>query len=241
MKAQAEAQVVSSATPADSAASAAAEIPPLEPVVTAPTSDLLSDATDAITSHLPAALQFGDLAALGLVSWTPAGLVRWSFEVINVATGLPWFWTIVAGSLFWRAVLFPISVRSIRNSSRLLPIQSKIKKLQEEMLVVRQSGDRLGMQRLSLKIRKTYNDAGVSMLSTALVPFVQIPITLGMFFGVKKMCELPLEQLTHSGFSLLPDLTVADPYMALPILLCVMVNTQIQVSCTRLFCTRDHF
>ncbi|KAG6884556.1 hypothetical protein C0993_010116 [Termitomyces sp. T159_Od127] len=97
------------------------------------------------------------------------------------------------------------------------------------MAIVRQSGDRIAIQRTAIKIRKTYKDAGVSMLSTALVPFVQIPVTLGMFFGVKKMCELPLEQLMHSGFSLLPDLTVADPYMALPILLCAVVNTQIQV------------
>ncbi|KAG6879781.1 hypothetical protein C0992_011826 [Termitomyces sp. T32_za158] len=221
----AKTQAVSSTTPADSVAT---EIPS-ESVVTDSTVDLLSDATDAIATHLPAALQFGDLAALGLISWTPAGLMRWTFEVINVASGLPWFWTIVAGSLFWRAVLFPISVRSLQNSSRLLPIQPKIKKLQEEMLVVRQSGDKIAMQRTAIKIRKTYKDAGVSMLSTALVPFVQIPITLGMFFGVKKMCELPLEQLTHSGFSLLPDLTVADPYMVLPILLCAVVNAQIQV------------
>ncbi|KAG6889691.1 hypothetical protein C0995_015439 [Termitomyces sp. Mi166 len=227
----AKTQAVSSATTADSTAEAAATaagMPP-EPVITNPASDLLSSTTDALTTHLPAAMQFGDLAALGLVSWTPAGLVRWTFEIINVVTGLPWFWTIVAGGLFWRAVLFPISVRSLQNSSRLLPIQSKIKKLQEEMLVVRNSGDQLALQRIALKIKKTYKDAGVSMFSTALVPFIQVPITLGMFFGVKKMCELPVEQLTHSGFSLLPDLTAADPYMALPILLCAVVNAQIQI------------
>ncbi|KAG5717005.1 hypothetical protein E4T56_gene10409 [Termitomyces sp. T112] len=221
----AKTEAVSSTTPADLTA---AGMPP-EPLITDPASDLLSNATDALTTQLPAALQFGDLAALGLVSWTPAGLVRLSFEVINVATGLPWFWTIVAGSLFWRAILFPISIRSLQNSSRMLPIQPKIKKLQDEMAIVRKSGDQLAMQRLALRVRKTYQDAGVSMLATALVPFIQIPVTLGVFFGLRKMCQLPVEQLTHSGFSLLPDLTVADPYMALPILLCAVVNTQIQV------------
>ncbi|KAG6820262.1 hypothetical protein H0H93_003270 [Arthromyces matolae] len=213
--------------PLDTAA-AAAGMPP-EPVLTNPTSDLLPNLTDTVATHLPAALQFGDLAALGLISWTPAGVVRWTFEAINVATGMPWFWTIVAGSLFWRAVLFPISVKSLQNSARLLPIQSKIKKLQDEMGVVRQSGDKIALQRVALKIRKTYSDANVSIGATALVPFIQIPVTLGMFFGVKKMCELPVEQLAHSGFSLLPDLTVADPYLALPILLCAVVNAQIQI------------
>ncbi|KAG6865243.1 hypothetical protein C0991_004185 [Blastosporella zonata] len=202
---------------------------PPEPVITDAAQDLLPDMTSVVATHLPAALQYGDLAALGLASWTPAGMIRWSFEIINVTTGLPWFFTIVAGSLFWRAVLFPISVKSLQNSARLLPIQGQIKKLQTEMGLVRTSGDKLAMQRVALKLRKVYKDANVSMGATALVPFIQIPVTLGMFFGIKKMCELPLLQLTQSGFSLLPDLTVADPYMVLPILLCAAVNAQIQI------------
>ncbi|KAG6833400.1 hypothetical protein H0H87_007385 [Tephrocybe sp. NHM501043] len=202
---------------------------PPEPVVTDAAQDILPDVTSAVATHFPAALQYGDLAALGLASWTPAGIVRWSLEIINTTTGMPWFWTIVAGSLFWRAALFPISVKSLQNSARLLPIQGKVKKAQDEMGLARVSGDKLAMQRAALKIRKIYKDANVSMAATALVPFIQIPVTLGMFFGIKKMCELPVVQLAHSGFSLLPDLTVADPYMALPILLCAAVNAQIQV------------
>ncbi|KAG6910379.1 hypothetical protein DXG01_011094 [Tephrocybe rancida] len=202
---------------------------PLEPVMTDAAQDLLPDMTSTLATHLPAALQYGDLAALGLAAWTPAGVVRWSLEIINVATGLPWFWTIVAGSLLWKVALIPISVKSLQNSARLLPIQGKIKKLQDEMVKVRQSGDKLALQRLSLKFRKTYSDANVSMGATALVPFVQIPVTLGLFFGIKKMCELPVLQLAHSGFSILPDLTVADPYMVLPVLLCAAVNLQIQI------------
>jgi len=190
---------------------------------------LVTDAINNVTSHLPAVLQYGDMAALGLVGWTPAGLVRWSMEVINVSTGLPWFWTIVAGSLLWRILLVPISVKSLQNSARLLPLQPKIKVLQEEMNSVRQSGDKLALQRTALKIRKLYSDAGVNMGATALVPFVQIPVTLGMFFGVKKMCDLPVAQLTQSGLDILPNLTVADPYMILPIAVCAAVNLQISL------------
>ena len=52
----------------------------------------------------------------------------------------------------------------------------------------------------------------------------------GLFFGVKTMCELPVPQLLNSGLDILPNLTVADPYMALPIALCAAVNLQIHVS-----------
>lgn len=185
---------------------------------------------DTAISTLPPALQYGDLAALGLVSWTPAGLIRWSLELINVATGLPWFWTIVAGSIFWKVILVPLSVQGLKNSARLLPLQPKIKVFQEELEVIRASGDKIALQRHALKMRQAYSEAGVSLGTSALIPFVQIPVTLGMFFGVKAMCALPVVQLAYSGLSILPDLTVPGPYMVLPILLCAAVNAQISVS-----------
>jgi YidC/Oxa1 family membrane protein insertase len=192
-------------------------------------SDLLPDFVNTAMANLPPALQYGDLAALGLAGWTPAGLVRWSFEVINVATGLPWFWTLVAGSLFWKIIVVPMSIQGLRNSARILPLQPQIVASQEELKKIRLSGDKLALQRHALKMRKMYKDAGVSMGVTAFMPFVQLPVTLGLFFGVKKMCDLPLVQLTNSGLEMLPNLTVPDPYMILPVLLCAAVNTQIQV------------
>ena len=59
-------------------------------------------------------------------------------------------------------------------------------------------GDKIGMQRVMLKRRLVYEVSGVSMLPMVLVPFVQLPGTLGMFFGVK-LSTLPLEQLHRSG------------------------------------------
>ncbi|KIM80950.1 hypothetical protein PILCRDRAFT_8993 [Piloderma croceum F 1598] len=39
--------------------------------------------------------------------------------------------------------------------------------------------------------------------------FLQLPVALAMFFWIKRMFTLPVEQLKHSG---VPDLTLADPY-----------------------------
>ncbi|KAK2460387.1 hypothetical protein APHAL10511_007552 [Amanita phalloides] len=189
---------------------------------------------ESAINHLPPALQYGDFAAMGLAGWSPAGIIRWSLEIINVSTGLPWFWTIVAGSLFWRMVLMPLTVAGLRNSARLLPLQSHILKSQEELKKIRETGDRLALQKHALKMKKMYQDAGVNMGITALSPFVQIPVTLGMFFAVKRICELPVAQLTNSGLDMLPNLTVPDPYMILPIALCAAVNLQISVGVAEL-------
>jgi membrane protein insertase Oxa1/YidC/SpoIIIJ len=66
-------------------------------------------------------LQYGDLAALGLAGWSPAGLSSWMLEIINVLTGLPWFHTVIAGTLFSRLLLLPFSIKQLRNSSALAP------------------------------------------------------------------------------------------------------------------------
>ncbi|KAF4588739.1 Mitochondrial inner membrane protein oxa1 [Pleurotus pulmonarius] len=187
---------------------------------------------DAPTTLLasPPPLEFGDLAALGLISYTPAGFIRWSFELINVTTALPWFHTIVVGSLLWRALLTPFVIQNLQNTARLQPIQPKLLELRDEMKRASESGDRLAMQRCALKQKKIYGDAGVSMGKMMLTPFIQLPVTLGLFFGVRKMCSLPVEQLKESGLSWLPDLTVPDPLGLLPWVLMVVVNIQISVS-----------
>ncbi|KAL0952606.1 hypothetical protein HGRIS_006861 [Hohenbuehelia grisea] len=189
--------------------------------------EVSSDVAGLTTTLLPTPLplEFGDLAAMGLVSWTPAGLIRWSLEVINVVTGMPWFWTIVVGTLLWRLAVAPFVIQNLQNTARLLPVQSRIVALRDEMK--RAQGDKLAMQRTALKQKKIYDDAGVSMGKMLITPFIQLPVTLGLFFGLRKMCNLPVEQLRDSGFSLIPDLTVADPFGALPWLVMLAVNIQI--------------
>ncbi|KAJ3475584.1 hypothetical protein NLI96_g11745 [Meripilus lineatus] len=91
------------------------------------------------------------------------------------------------------------------------------------------SGDPLAMQQAILRQRMVYEKIGVSMGSMAVMPFVQLPVTLGMFFGVKKLCDLPLEQLKVSGFDILPDLTVADPTYTLPVICAVAMNAQLSL------------
>ena len=180
-------------------------------------------------------LQYGDLGELGLISWTPAGFIRWTLELFQVTTGLPWFHTIVATTLLYRAALAPLSISSLRNSARLLPMTSRIAALKKEMDAARGTRDTFAMQRVALKQKQIYAEAGVSMAPMLLNPFIQMPVSLGLFFGIKKMCALPVEQLRQSGLAILPDLTVPDPYFVLPALTAVLINTQIMVRCVFFF------
>jgi len=194
----------------------------------------LSEVTEAIVNNTPAALQYGDLAAMGLAGWSPAGIVRWSFELINVASGLPWFWTIVAGSVFWRAVSIPFAIKGLQATSRLQPHQAQLKALQTVIQDAQATKNRMEMQKATLAMRAFYAKNNINPLS-AMIPLVQMPITLGLFFGVKKLCDL--EQLQISGVSFVPDLTIADPTYILPAVMLAAIHTQIHVSQASLFFT----
>jgi len=196
-----------------------------------------SDVLDTLAALTP--LQYGDLAALGLAGWSPAGLSSWMLEFVNVSTGLPWFYTIIAGTFLTRALLLPFSVKQLRNSAALAPHQPRLVELKEELERAYKAGDKLGVQRIALKQRKVYEESGVSMLPMLLMPFVQLPVTLGMFFGIKRLCVLPLEQLHWSGVSFLPDLTIPDPYYVLPIVSAVLMNVQLKVGAADMAATAD--
>lgn len=203
------------------------------PVVSS--SEAVFDISAAETTISP--LQYGDFAELGLTGWSPAGIIRWSFEILQVSSGMPWFYTIIAGTLLWRVIILPANLMSLRNSSRLLPYTEQLQAVTAEFKQIN-PGDRLAMQRISLKRQKVYEQAGVRALPSIIMPFVQIPVTLGLFLAVRKMTLLPVEQLKQSGVSFLPDLTMADPYYILPILSTVAINIQMSVCIHSCYSTR---
>ncbi|THG95060.1 hypothetical protein EW026_g6521, partial [Hermanssonia centrifuga] len=205
-------------------------------VVTAPSTglpvDVVSSApVDALTSlsTIPPPLHYGDFVALGLSRWTPAGFCQWGIETLQVFSGMPWFWTIVTATALSRVILFPFAVMGLRNTAKMAPHQKQISDLRDEMTAAQKTGNTLKMQAAVLKQRVLYEKIGVSMGGMMLPVFMQLPVTLGMFFGVKNICELPVEQLKYSGVSFLPDLTVADPTYILPIAATLAINAQLSV------------
>jgi len=152
-------------------------------------------------------------------------------ELIQVSSGMSWLWTIVTITVLSRLIVLPFNINSVRATASLAPHQPRLMQLRNEL---QQTGglskDPIAVQRISLQQKKIYEEAGVSILTPLLTPLVQIPVSLGLFFGIKKLCDLPLEQLKVGGFGWITDLTAADPLCALPIAMALMVNLQLSVS-----------
>ena len=185
-----------------------------------------SEAISTASNLLPAA----DLAALGLLTWTPAGLFRWTLEICQSTTGLPWGPTIILGTLLWRVALVPMSIHTTRFGTKMTRITPQVQALSEELKEAYASKNVVAAAALAEKQKKIYREAGINPLGGLLGPLIQLPAAMGMFFGVRKMCYLPVEQLKDSGFQWIPDLTVADPTGIMPAVFGVAMFWQITVS-----------
>ncbi|KAL1708738.1 60Kd inner membrane protein-domain-containing protein [Schizophyllum commune] len=226
-------------TPADAATvSQSAQDPeivyatPFDPSAVSDTaSSAASQALDvATTASALSPLKWGDLTAMGLTAWyTPAGLVRWTLQVFNVTLGLPWFWTIVVGTLLWRVSMFPFHLQSIRNGQKMRKVNPEMQKIRDEINEAKKTQDVLALQRGIMKMQQLNAKYDVNPLKLMAPGFINLPFTLGLFFGVKRLCE-EVPQLAVSGFSLLPDLTVTDPYWILPMFSVLLIQLQIRAS-----------
>ena len=59
---------------------------------------------------------------------------------------------------------------------------------------------------------------------------VQIPIFMSVFFGIKGMTELPVASMKTGGMLWFTDLTIQDPYFALPILTAATLLATVEVT-----------
>ena len=100
-------------------------------------------------------------------------------------------------------------------SDRTNRILLKLKDEFDQVRAYKATGDKLVVQRVAFKQSEVYKESGMSMLPMSLMPFVQIPVALGMFFSVKHLCGLLLERFHRSDILFLPGLMAPDPYYVL--------------------------
>ncbi|EPQ55875.1 hypothetical protein GLOTRDRAFT_76107 [Gloeophyllum trabeum ATCC 11539] len=236
-----EPEPLSAAPPADSPAHQPLEVASrTESVPDAPPTDLLPDAAQTTVENLslvPATIppiQYGDLEALGLTSWSPIGLSAWALEIINVSTGLPWLQTIVCGTVLSRLIIFPMSIASMREAAKMAPITPQLNLIREEIAEASKTQNRAQLQRAALMQRKLLAEAGAKPGRMLFFNIMPLPISLGMFFAVKRLCEFPLEQLKTGGLEAFGgaylDLTAQDPTYVLPAIVVAVVNLQIRLA-----------
>ena len=106
---------------------------------------------------------------------------------------------ILALTVFFKLVLFPLANKSYRSMARMKKLQPQIQKLQEQY-----KDDRV---KLNEKMMELYKKEGASPVSGCLPMVIQIPI----FFALYKVLFITIEMRQAPFYGWIHDLSVPDP------------------------------
>lgn len=206
--------------------------------------ELLSSAPPSLDDFDAAAIwnlkeQIGYLKDLGLdYGWGPTAMCEWTLEHIYIYTGLPWWASIAAVAVAFRAAMFWPTVVSTRHSALLQAVQKEPEHLKahEELQLATRNRDKVGMMAARTKMAAIKNKAGAQM-RWVMVPFLTVPFSYGMFRLMRGMAAIPVPSMETGGLLWFTDLSVADPYYILPIANALLGVAMFKVSNTQY--TRD--
>lgn len=122
--------------------------------------------------------------------------------------GAPWWLAIAILTVVVRTLLFPLTVRQVRNMRRMQELKPDMDEIRK-----RYKDDR---QKQQAEIMKLYGERNVNPLGGCLPVLIQIPIFIVLYYTVKEFEHL--ESFRTGGLLWFKDLTVADPYLILPLL-----------------------
>lgn len=188
--------------------------------------------------------QLGYLSSLGLdFGWGPTSLVQWTIEHMHYYMGgPPWWVTLGVFALLLRAALLRPSIKSAANSAKMQEVYNTpvAKELQARMKESFAKGDSQDGLQANAQLRALLKARGAGGLGTMLAGLAPAVVSIPIFFSTYKLLEamsrLPVPELQHGGMLWFPDLTVADPTFALPVMTAALTFFMISVrSLTFLF------
>lgn len=182
----------------------------------APELSMFNEMTEAVQSL--SANGEPTFASLGLGGWSPVGLVQNCLEYLHVTMDIPWWGTILIGTLCVRIAMFPLVIMSQRNSATLNNHLPEVQLLQMKMTQARQSGNQLEAARYAQEMMLFMKEKGLNPLKNMIVPLAQAPLFISFFMGLRGMANCPVESMTHGGLWWFVDLTVPDQYFLLPLI-----------------------
>lgn len=167
--------------------------------------------------------------SLGLGGWTPVGFVENCLEYLHINCDLPWWTSIVIGTIVVRTLLFPLVILSQRNAAKMNNNLPEMQAIQLKMSDARERGDRLDAARYAQELLAFMKEKDLNPFKNMLVPLAQAPLFISFFMGLRAMSNLPVESLREGGLFWFVDLTLPDQFYLLPIITSLTLFVTIEV------------
>ena len=167
------------------------------------------DRLRAINPELTSAVEYGFFTFLSKPLFV---VLEWIYSVVP-----NWGFAIVIFTLLVKLVLFPLSHKGMVSMAKLKELTPKMKELQEKY-----KDDK---QKLQVHMMELYKKHGANPLGGCLPMLLQIPI----FFAIYRLLLNAIE-LKGASWLYIGDLSLRDPFFALPILMGITMYFQQRIT-----------
>uniref|UniRef100_A0A7S2PFH8 Membrane insertase YidC/Oxa/ALB C-terminal domain-containing protein n=1 Tax=Leptocylindrus danicus TaxID=163516 RepID=A0A7S2PFH8_9STRA len=177
-----------------------------------------SSVADSVTD---ATLQAADATAE--LSWyNPAdGMANLLYQAHEFAgPEVPYAAVIFGATMLIRTAFLPLAVIAQKNSSRMAHIKPEMDLMKERMEKIEAEGRMTQEMRLRManEMKGLFARYECNPLKSFLLPIVQFPTFMSMFFALQKLPNLFPDDMTNGGYLWFTDLTASDPYLILPLI-----------------------
>ncbi|KAF2705786.1 hypothetical protein K504DRAFT_505522 [Pleomassaria siparia CBS 279.74] len=160
---------------------------------------------------------YGQLKELGLdYGWGTTAFFEWLIEHVHITTGLGWLPSIVVCTSIIRVVLFYFQARGSDNMGKLAAMKPVLEEYQTKSEQAIRAGDKQQEQFYKFKQAEINKQAGVRLSQGVAAPLMLGVFGFGAFRCLRGMSSLPAPGMSEAGILWFTDLTIPDPYYALP-------------------------
>ena len=132
--------------------------------------------------------------------------ITWALSGMHNVLGLAYGWVLVLFGVLIRILLWPLNAKAMRAQMKNMEVQPKLKDIQ-----TRYKND---PERLQKEMLRLYKEEGFNPMGGCLPMLIPFPLLIALFFVFQSTIEF-----RGVPFLWLPDLSQADPFYILPILL----------------------
>jgi YidC/Oxa1 family membrane protein insertase len=125
-----------------------------------------------------------------------------------------WGWAIVILTIAINLLILPLRVKTMQSGLKMQRIQPQMDAIKEKYKKYKVTDPK--RNDMNAEIMKLQKDNGVNMFGGCIPTLIQMPLLFAFFGMLPKVVEL-----RHASWFWLPDLTAADPYHILPIVMMV--------------------
>jgi YidC/Oxa1 family membrane protein insertase len=133
-------------------------------------------------------------------------LITWALVGLHTTLNLAYGWVLILFGVLIRVVLWPLNARAMRSQMRNMALQPRMKEIQEKY--------KKDPEKLQQEMLRLYKEEGFNPLGGCLPMLIPFPVLITLFFVFQNTIEF-----RGTGFLWLADLSAADPFFILPIVL----------------------